>query len=133
MKRLFRRFLVSTSALWLTSYALPGLVITGGTKGLLLSGLAFMLADILLIPLLKILFLPLNLLTLGLFTWVVNIIALYLLVSTIPSFQLLPYQFPGAQISGFIIPAYYLPTFYVVVVASLMIGFIIHLLNWLLK
>lgn len=120
-------------ALWISSQILPALVIQGELKGLALAALAFMIADIILIPLLKVLFLPLNLLTLGIFAWITNVLALYALVSVLPELELLPYHFPGIDLAGFTIPPIEMPTFMVAVVASFIIGSIIHILNWLTK
>lgn len=95
--------------------------------------LAFMAANILLVPLIKVLLLPLNLLTLGIFAWVSNVLALYFLVNIVPSFQVLPYHFSGIYIGGFVIPELDLTAFWVVVVASFLIGCIIHFAHWLIK
>lgn len=133
MKSLLRRFLITLGALWITTRILPSILITGGARGLIITTLAFMLTDLLLIPLIKILLLPLNLLTLGLFAWVTNVLALYFLVSVIPNVKVLPFSFPGVTLNGFIVPAVDLSTFQVVVVASLLIGAIIHFVHWLIK
>lgn len=133
MKKLLRKYLFSLGALWISSQILPALVIQGELKGLALAALAFMIADIILIPLLKVLFLPLNLLTLGIFAWITNVLALYFLVSVLPELELLPYYFPGIDLAGFVIPPIEMPTFMVAVVASFLIGGIIHILNWLTK
>lgn len=133
MKGLLRTYLINLGALWVSTQIFPAIAITGGPRGLLIAGLAFMLANILLVPLLKILLLPLNLITLGLFAWLANVLALYLLVTLVPTFSILPYQFLGFYYQGFSIPAIELSPFYVVVVASFLIGFIIHSIHWLLK
>lgn len=133
MKRLIRSYLIHLGALWTTTQIFPALSIIGGLKGLILGALAFMVANILLVPLIKILLLPLNLLTLGVFAWLGNVLALYFLVTVIPSFQIQPYHFKGLDIDGFVIPAMDLATFMVVIVASFIIGCIIHFINWLIK
>lgn len=120
-------------ALWATTQILPALQILGGTRGFVTGAIAFMLANILLVPLLKILLLPLNLLTLGLFAWLSNVIALYILVAIVPNFRLVPYQFSGAALEGFVVPSVELSTFQVAIAASLSIGLIIHFAQWLTK
>jgi putative membrane protein len=119
-------------ALWVTTEAIKGLSYEGGFQILLIGGLAFTVINILLIPLLKILLLPLNLLTLGFFAWVTNVLALYALTTVVPQFRLAPYYFPGYEAGGFIIPAINLSTLWVAFLASLMIGFLTHLLHWLM-
>lgn len=132
MKTILRYFLINTVALWVTTEAIKGLSYEGGFQTLLIGGLAFTVINILLIPLLKILLLPLNLLTLGFFAWMTNILALYALTTVVPQFRLAPYYFPGYEAGGFIIPAIGLSTLWVAFLASLMIGFLTHLLHWLM-
>lgn len=133
MKSLLRHFLINLGALWTTTQIFPAITITGGVQGLLVGALAFMVANILLVPILRILLLPLNLLTLGLFAWVANVLALYVLITIIPNFQLSPYHFQGTYYGGFAIPQMDLTIFQVVIVASFLIGFMIHFLRWLVK
>lgn len=131
MKTLLRYFLINLVSIYLTTRYIPGLTYTGGVKSLFIGALVFMLINFILVPLLRILFLPLNLLTLGIFGWLVNVLALYALTTIVTDFVLIPYYFNGASIVGITIPAMQLTTFWVAVVASLMIGVITHFLQWL--
>lgn len=131
MKTVLRYFLINLVSLWITTRIISGLTYTGGVRSLFIGGLAFMVINLLLVPLLKILFLPLNLLTLGLFAWITNVLALFALTTVVSDFKLLPYNFPGYSFSGFQIPPYDLSPFLVAVAASFMIGLITHFLQWL--
>lgn len=131
MKTLLRYFLINLTALLVTTRLIPGLTYTGGLRTLLLGGLIFSIINFLLVPLLRILFLPLNLLTLGLFAWLTNVLALYALTTVVSGFQLLPYFFHGFEYNGFSLPAMELTTFWVAVLASFLIGIITHFLQWL--
>lgn len=110
---------------------MPGLTYTGGIKSLLLGALVFMMINFILVPLLRILFLPLNLLTLGLFAWLINVLALYALTTIVSAFVLMPFHFAGANIAGLVLPEMELTTFWVAVVASFMISMITNFLQWL--
>lgn len=131
MKTLLRYFLINLVSLYLTTTFLPGLKFTGGMKSLAVGAVVFMLINFILVPLLKILFLPLNLLTVGLFAWLINVLALYALTTIVTDFVLAPYYFPGASIAGLAIPPAQLTTFWVAVVSSFMIGIITHFMQWL--
>lgn len=133
MKSIVRNYLTNLGALWITTQVLPAISVVGGAKGLLIGALAFMVANILLVPLLRVLLLPLNLLTLGLFAWLSNVLALYFLVNVVPYFKVSEYVFSGANWDGFIIPSVNLSVFQVVIIASFLLGFIIHFTNWLIK
>lgn len=133
MKSIIRNYLINLGALWATTQILPAISVVGGPKGLLIGAMAFMVANILLVPLLKILLLPLNLLTLGLFAWLSNVLALYFLVNVVPYFKVATYNFTGILWQGFSVPAVELSVFQVVIIASFLLGFIIHFTNWLIK
>lgn len=131
MKTLIRYFLINLGALYLATTIIQGLTYTGGVRSLLIGGVVFTLINLLLVPLLKILFLPLNLLTLGIFAWLINVLALYALTTAVSEFKLVPYTFGGFQ-SGIInLPSFELTTFLVAVIASFVIGIITHMLQWL--
>lgn len=131
MKRLLRYFLINLTALLVTTRVVTGLTYTGGIRSLLVGALVFMLINLILVPFLKILLLPLNLLTLGLFAWIVNVLALYALTSIVSEFKLLPFTFAGLTWNGISIPAYDLSPFLVAILASFLIGFIVNFLQWL--
>lgn len=131
MKTLLRYFLINLTALWVATRVISGLTYTGGIKSLILGGTAFMLINLILVPLLRILLLPLNLLTLGLFAWITNVLALYALTTLVSDFQLVPYTFTGFNYNGFTIPPYELSPFLVAVATSFLIGIITNFLQWL--
>ena len=130
MKTILRHFLINLVSLFIATRLISGLTYSGGVKSLLIGAAVFMLINIILVPLLKILLLSLNLLTLGLFAWVANVLALYALTTIVSDFRLIPYFFPGANLAGFMIPAMDLSPFWVAVLASLVIGIITHFLQW---
>jgi len=131
MKTILRYFLINLVSLWITTRIIPGLTYSGGIKSLALGGLAFMLINLILVPILKILLLPLNLLTLGLFAWITNVLALYALTTVISDFQLIPFTFSGFNYNGFMLPQYELSPFLVAIAASFLIGIITQFLQWL--
>ena len=131
MKTLLRYFLINLVSLYATTQFIPGLTYTGGIRSLFIGAAAFMLINFILVPLLRILFLPLNLLTLGLFAWLINVLALYALTTIVSDFVLIPYNFPGATLAGITIPPTDLTPLSVAVVASFCIGVITHFLQWL--
>lgn len=131
MKTLLRYFLINLASLWIATEAISGLTYTGGFRSLFVGASVFMMINIVLVPLLKILLLPLNLLTLGLFAWLTNVLALYALTTIFSAFALVPYTFEGLEIFGIVIPPIDLTTFWVAVAASFMIGIITHFLQWL--
>ena len=76
--RLLLRILINAAALWVATQIVPGVTHTGPWFTLLLVALVFGLLNAFVRPILKLLTCPLILLTLGLFTFVINALVLWL-------------------------------------------------------
>ena len=74
--RFLLRLLINAAALWVATKIVPGVTYTGDGAALLLVALVFGILNALLRPLLALLSCPLLILTLGLFTFVINAIIL---------------------------------------------------------
>lgn len=131
MKTLLRHFLINLASLWVTTRVLPAVYFEGGVTTVFTGALVFMLINIILVPLLKLLFLPLNILTIGLFSWVINVLALYALTTLVSGFKITAWQFPGFFSNGLSFSPMVFSAFWVAVIASFVIGFITHFLQWL--
>jgi len=104
MKSITRSLLVNGVVFWLLSKFTPAIVIED-TKSLILTALALTLVNLTIKPVLKLVTLPLNILTLGLFSWAYTLVALYLAISAIPGVCITGFVFPGFSGMGFTIPA----------------------------
>lgn len=93
--RLLLRILINAAALWVATQIVPGVTHTGPWLSLLLVALVFGLLNAFVRPLLKLLTCPLILLTLGLFTFVINAIVLWLTSAISESLGL------GFRVTGF--------------------------------
>lgn len=89
------RLLINAGALWAATTLVPGISFTGDTGRFLVVALIFGLLNALVRPILLLLSLPLLILTLGLFTFVLNALILMLLGSLSEGLGL------GFQVSGF--------------------------------
>lgn len=78
--KLILRILVNAVAIWLTSLLLPNFDFTGGVLELIIVAVIFGLVNALIRPIVKLLTLPITLVTLGLFTLVINAAMLALTV-----------------------------------------------------
>ncbi len=133
MKRYLRLYIFNLVTLWLVGNILEGVNFRGGYQTLALAALALSAVDVLIKPLINLLLLPINLLTLGMFRWLSNVIALYLVTKVIPKFEILGFNFPGFSYHGFVVPRMFLTTFWVFVITSFLISLIISFLLWLTK
>jgi putative membrane protein len=92
-------------ALWLVSELFGALQISGGVVGILTAGLLLTLLMLLIRPILKILFIPINFITFGIAGWFINAVILFLLTIIMPEVIVREYSFPGFQYLGFVIPS----------------------------
>ncbi len=72
VRRFLLKLLVNALALWVADWLLAGFAVSGGVWGYLVAGLALAVLNTFLRPILKLLSLPLMLITLGLFSVVIN-------------------------------------------------------------
>jgi putative membrane protein len=131
MKYLIRAFLFNVFALWLTEQLVPGFSISGDTVTLMFAGLVLSILMLILKPLLKILFIPVNILTFGLLGWGINVIVIYLLTILVPEVNITPWDFPGIRYAGFVIPSFRLDYAVSLIVNSISITVISHVLRGL--
>ncbi len=83
---IFINWLLLAAALWVTAYLLPGVHIQGGFETLLVLAVVIGLINAILKPILKLLTLPITILTLGLFSLVINALLILLASSIVPGF-----------------------------------------------
>jgi putative membrane protein len=78
MVQLIIRIVINAVALWVADYLLDGLTVSDSTGGLILVAVVFGLVNAFIKPVVQILSCPLTILTLGLFTLVINALMLML-------------------------------------------------------
>jgi len=93
------RLLISAAALWVATRVVSGITYTGTTLALLGVALVFGVLNALLKPVLKVLSIPFIILTLGLFTLVLNAVLLWITSGVSSALGL------GFHVSGFV-PAF---------------------------
>lgn len=81
-------------------------------------------------PLLELILLPVNLLTLGMFRWVSSVAVLWLMVKLVPGISVIPYHFAGFSSRGIMVPALDLTTFWSIVVSAFLLSSISAIIDW---
>jgi len=133
MKTLIRSFLINFGALWLVSQLFSGIVFTQGYETLAMAALALGLFNLLVRPILNIFFLPLNLLTMGTFRWLVNVATLYLVTIVVPGFSITAFSFTGFVYSEMAIPAFSVAGIPALILTSFVLSLISSFFYWLVK
>lgn len=78
MIKFLLRVVINALAIWVATLIVPGLTLTGSVWGWLVVAIVFGLVNALIRPIVKLLTLPINLVTLGLFSLVINALMLML-------------------------------------------------------
>lgn len=133
IKKYLRSFVINFSALYITSLVIPGMSYLGGIKTLIIATIGFSIMNLFIRPLIDLLFLPINLVTMGMFRWLVNVCVLFLLIFVIENLKIDPFTFPGFQYRGFVIPQIYISKFFSLALSSASISLVNIFLFWLAK
>ena len=122
-------FIFHTVGLWFTSQLLPGVVILGTWQTLVAAGAVLTFLTLFIQPILKILIIPINFLTLGLASWVVNVIILWLLTVFMPQIQIHALNFSGTTILGIIVPPIQVSYTISLILATFLLSLFINILQ----
>jgi uncharacterized membrane protein YvlD (DUF360 family) len=128
IKSLLRNYLINLFSLAVAIHYIGSLRFSGDWQSLLLLSAGFTLLHTLIGPLLKTILGPLNFLTLGAVGLIIDSALLYILAIYFPFISVVPWQFPGGEFSGIIIPAVALN----LVTGTILAAFVINLIRSLL-
>ncbi len=88
MWQIITQILINAVAIFVAAKVVPGISFTGDNTTLLMAGFLMGLINFFIKPILKLISLPLILVTLGLFTLVINIALLEILAYLVPEFKI---------------------------------------------
>ncbi|MEA3355639.1 MAG: phage holin family protein [Patescibacteria group bacterium] len=133
MKKFIRLSLLNTFSLFITSSFFVGLLAPDDLLNLITAGAIFTLINYLVKPIIKLFLLPINLLTLGLFRWIANVLVLVILTKIVSTISIIPFTFPSISQSGFVTPSFYINKTVSYILASFLLSFIFNLIVAILK
>lgn len=111
MRYIFQQFFICLTALFVCSSLFAGLMIRGGILQYFYDAILLVLGFVIVKPIINIVALPFNAITLGVFSIFSTVIVLFLLALTDKNFIIQPFLFSGVSFSGFSIPPFYLNIF----------------------
>ncbi|PIR99232.1 hypothetical protein COT87_00660 [Candidatus Collierbacteria bacterium CG10_big_fil_rev_8_21_14_0_10_44_9] len=118
MRKIIFKVLSTAIAFYITQYLLSGVHIQNTWESYLIASLVFVIFNFILSPIIKLLLLPINLLTLGLFRWFTNVLVLYLFDLVYDGINITSFTYSGYTSSFISLPAGHLGLFWVLVLAS---------------
>jgi len=104
MKDFIRKILLNTFSLFAVGSFFPGLIIPQTLLDLLWAATVFTLTNKLAKPIIKLLLLPFNLVTLGLFQWISNVVILIILTRILTTISVVSFSTLPISQAGFAMP-----------------------------
>ena len=127
MKTLLRRLLLYSLVIFTAALILPGLSYSNDPEVLALAASTLVLVNLLVRPLVKLITLPINFFTLGVFSWLINVLMLLLVTKLIPGFSVSAFALSGFKYGSLVVPSIEVPLFWSYVLASFTISFLMSL------
>ncbi len=124
-----------TAAIYIAGKLVPGFKLETDWRGLMVSGLTLAVLFAFVNPFLKFLFLPINVLTMGLFSFVSQILTFYIFLQLFPdNFHIEKWDFSGWDYVplGLHIGSFNVGPFVTIVLSTFLISFIVMLLSVIL-
>ncbi len=133
MKRFLRHIITNFLALFLAARITGGIVYDQNYLVLIWAAVFLTVLNLLIKPLLNLLLMPINLITLGAFKWIVNVVVLFLVMIIVSDFKVVGFVFPGLTFAGFVIPQITFTFFWALILVSFTIEILVSLVNWVFE
>lgn len=104
MRHYLKSVLITAAAIYITYTFIPTVNLGADYKNILFLGLGLWLISQVINPIFSLVLLPVNILTFGLVSLLLNIAFIFALMNFLPGFSVSAYYFPGANIEGIILP-----------------------------
>lgn len=111
MRYIFQQFFICLAALFVCTSLFAGLTIRGGLIQYMYDAVLLVIGFVIVKPILNIIALPFNALTLGVFSIFSTVAVLFLLALSDRNFIIQPFLFNGISFYGFSIPSFHLNIF----------------------
>lgn len=128
IKNVLRAIVANAVAIFATAYIIDGFNVDGNLQVIGIGAVVLGLVNVFVKPILKIVSFPINIITLGLFNWIINALVIYLTVYLVDGISISE-GFFSFNYMGIVIPEIYLSWFWTLIAASVSIGII----NWLIR
>ncbi len=131
MKTFLRNIFIAFLSLFLIAKICGAINFSENYLVLLWAAFFLTLLNLIVKPILNLLLMPINLLTLGAFRWVINVIVLFMVTIIVTDFKIVGFNFPGYSIGGFVIPNLSFPLFWALILVSFLQEIIKSAISWI--
>ena len=129
MRHYLKQLIIALVAFYIAYSLIPTINLGPDPKNILIAIGGIFLTSTAIHPIFSLVLLPINMLTFGLLSLVLNITLIFALIRFLPEFVISAYNFPGANIEGFIIPAANLNQIETIIAAAIIITIVQKVLH----
>lgn len=133
MRKIVVKILSTAASFYVAQYFLAGFALEKTWSAYLVASIVFVVFNFVLSPVIKLLLLPINLLTLGLFRWLTNVLVLYIFDLMYDGLRISSFIFPGYSSPIISLPAGNINLFWVLVLSSLLMSLTYSIINTLFR
>ena len=133
MKFVLKKYFLTTSALFTLTQLIPAIVISNSWKGLFYAGFILSLLFYIIRPFLNLVMLPINLVTLNLSSWIVQIIIFYFWSVITNTVKISNWQFGGLNLGAITLSSFDLVKWQVIIAGAIVYIFVNKFLEWVFK
>lgn len=133
MKKILRQYLNTTVTLWLASYFSFLFFFSDTFPSILITSAVYTLLNLILKPALKVIFMPINLITLGFLSWVPTVLILYITNLFVSDFSVLPFTTSSFTFIGINLPPLNFGFISAHIIAAAIFALIRRLIVWIYK
>lgn len=132
MRSIIKNVALYAISIFLVSLLFSGVKITGGIATFIVAGVVLSILKLVVTPILHILTLPLNIASLGAFTFIINAVTLYLLTVFVSQITITAFTFPGFKSNGVVLPPIYFNTFFAYIITAFFISGVVAFIRWII-
>lgn len=133
MKKILRGLLIYTLILYFLPQIIPGFHIDDGFITLFIGGAFLALMFLVLKPIINIISLPINLITVGLFSLFINTLLIYILTVFISGISISPFDYYRMDFLGFTTPRIHFSLIFAYLYTSFILTILESFTLWLIK
>ena len=134
MKSLIRVYFTQLFGLWLMTFIFKSSFTIGNSLlNFLVAALILTALNLLLKPILKVLFFPVNVITLGLFSLIINALTFYIFILLSPQVHITSWLFPGFSFQDFHLKSYQLNFIETLLAVSISLSLVTNILIFIIN
>lgn len=133
MKKYLKNWFVNGVSLAITGWVVPGLTTPQDWQGFAIASFLLTIISKLVKPIFDLVFLPINILTLGMLRWLRTVLSLGILIYIIDKVKISQFSFPGINLPGILIQPFEAPAVVSLILSAFFLNLSRKIIYWLFK